>query len=170
MPLDPRTRFLLATGLVLTMLVWPSAIVARGLNTVPYVTLLIALVGFVSLAVRIVMMLSRQVATDRKSPFLDAGLLVVALVCSAMSTTRPRLATGNRPPGATFGPMAELYDPCERYETSVVCSKVIPAVGYECHDGYTRHIATCKRGTCADMPDVPIAFENAGTLRCEEIP
>ncbi len=167
MPISSRSRFLLATLLVLTLLAWPRAMAWPGVNALPFLFVAFGAVAFVSAIVRTVYAGTGRTPLVPKELALDSAVLLVALLAMRGSEVRPIVSSGNRPEGAMLGPLAEVYDPCERGEASVVCSGVVRSVGYVCKDGYTMRIHSCPRGACATTP---ISADPQTANSCEDSP
>lgn len=166
MPLSSRSRFLLAALSVLTLLAWPRAMSWPGVNALPYVFVAVGAVAFISAGVRAVYAGTGRARLVPKELALDSAVLAMALLAMRGSEERPVVRSGNRPAGATFGPLAEVYDPCERGEASVVCSGVVRSVGYVCKDGYTVRIHSCPSGACMTVP----ISEGAQSASCKVSP
>lgn len=167
MPISSRSRFILATLLVLTLLAWPRAMSWPGVNALPFLFVAFGAVAFVSAVVRAVYAGTGRTPLVPKELALDSAVLVVALLTMRGTEERPIVRSGNRPEGAMLGPLAEVYDPCERGEASVVCSGVVRSVGYACKDGYTMRIHSCPRGACTTTP-ISVDAHNAAS--CKDSP
>lgn len=150
MPLSSRSRFFLAATLVLGVLAWPRAVLRPGINALPVAFVVVAAAAFVSMAVRAGYAYAGRAPIVRRAVGLDIGLLVSSVIALLGSMERPVNRSGNRPFGALFGPVAELYDPCERGDGPLVRSGVAPRFGYVCKDGYTMRI--CSSAGCPDTP------------------
>ncbi len=169
MPLSSRVRFLLASLVVLALLAWPRAMSWPGVDALPFVFAVLGAVAAVSVVFRAANAANGRVPLVRKELLLDGLVVLAAVLALGGSRERPVVHSGNRPAQASLGVLAELYDPCERGEASVVCSGVARSVGYVCEDGYTVSVESCPQGSC-----VTGALTESGTgrgrLSCKETP
>ena len=169
MPLSSRVRFLVASLVVLALLGWPRAIAWPGVDALPFVFVACGAVAAISVVFRAANAASGRVPLVRKELLLDGLVTLTAVIALGGARERPVVHNGNRPAQASLGVIAEVYDPCERGEASVVCSGVARSVGYVCEDGYTVSVESCPRGAC-----VTGALTESGTgrgrLSCKEAP
>lgn len=166
MPLSSRVRFFLASLVVLALLVWPRAISWPGVDALPFVFVACGAVAAISVVFRAV---NGRVPLVRKEVLLDGLVALTALIALGGSRERPVVHSGNRPAQASLGVLAELYDPCERGEASVVCSGVARSVGYVCEDGYTVSVESCPQGSC-ETGALTESGTGRGRLSCKEAP
>jgi hypothetical protein len=150
MPLSSRSRFFLAAMLVLTLLAWPRAVLRPGINALPASFVVVAAAAFVSMAVRVGHAYAGRAPIVPRAVGLDLCLALSSTIALFGSRERPVNGSGNRPANALFGPLAELYDPCERGEGRLVRSGVAPRFGYVCEQGYTTRI--CASAGCSGDP------------------
>ncbi len=169
MPLSSRVRFFLAWLVVLALLVWPRAIAWPGVDALPFVFVTCGAVAAVSVVFRAANAVHGRVPLVRKELLLDGLVALAAVIALGGSRERPVVHSGNRPAQASLGVLAELYDPCERGEASVVCSGVARSVGYVCEDGYTVSVESCRSGTC-ESGALSEPGTGRGRLSCKETP
>jgi hypothetical protein len=151
MPLSARPRFALVALVMLTLLRWPQAISRGGDNWLPLVLFALGMLAVVSVAVRLGLPGARTPGA-RRAYAIDAPIALLTLCAALVCWDRPRTSREDRPADASLGPLAEVYDPCERGEDAVVCSGVARSIGYVCRGGYTVRVERCARGACVGAP------------------
>lgn len=136
-----------AALIVIVLLLWPSAVADASKNALPYVAALIVTAAIVCFAFRVAPAPPR----DYLALGVEVGIAVVGIAGIKMTLNRPAKIAGPRPPTATLGALAEIYDPCERGESAVVCSGVVRTAGYVCQDGYTVGVLRCPGTPCTPI-------------------
>lgn len=150
MPLSARSRFGLATVLVVALLAWPRALPVGAMNAIPLVGLLVVMVAVGSAAYRIGQRRAGEPTTDKVALGIELAMAPVGILAVLVCSERPTAFDETDERGSVA--LVHFYDPCERRESAVVCSGVVPSIGYVCKGGHTERVERCPVGVCRSIP------------------